>query len=80
VSLISGSADTVRNFAGDYNNHDWKRVGGYAFSDTCRYLEKQRDRKAITCSMEQTFTLSTSIATANVIKVLYSRRDKALTD
>jgi len=37
-----GPSQTVRNFANDYNNHEWSNVAKYASSDTGHYLEKQR--------------------------------------
>ena len=43
-----GPSETVRSFSVDTNNHDWKKVANYASSDTCEYLEKQRD---MACSM-----------------------------
>lgn len=38
-----GPSQTVRNFSNDCNNCEWKKVAGYASSDTCKYIEKQRD-------------------------------------
>ena len=38
-----GPSQTVRNFAQDVNNHAWDNVAGYASTDTCQYVEKQRD-------------------------------------
>ncbi|MEI7832401.1 MAG: zinc ribbon domain-containing protein [bacterium] len=53
-----GPTETVRSFCVDANNHDWKKVASYASSDTCEYIEKQRD---MACSMLKLATSLTGL-------------------